>query len=173
MDMLGFGRMLPGRTGGERMRYKVGAEQLEQVPSLAHRPDGVFRSARTAPVGPTHAVDSTTGAVACGSQVHRRDVLDHDWEAAFFAEKCPWLFRRRRRPRQGVTSSSAGERPRRADLPTQRHPGSEPDALQPHLIHPPAQQPQAANARRVRVGIGWAGPVGRDRGQAPTPGSRR
>jgi hypothetical protein len=35
------------------MRYMVGAEQLQQVPSLAHRPDGVFRVARTAPVGPT------------------------------------------------------------------------------------------------------------------------
>ena len=30
------------------MRYKVGAEQLQQVPSLAHRADGVFRVARTA-----------------------------------------------------------------------------------------------------------------------------
>ena len=48
------------------MRYKVGAEQMGQVPSLAHRPDGVFRAARTAPVGPTHAVDTTTGVVACG-----------------------------------------------------------------------------------------------------------
>jgi hypothetical protein len=34
------------------MRYKVGAEQVQQVPSLAHRPDGVFRVARSAPVGP-------------------------------------------------------------------------------------------------------------------------
>jgi len=34
------------------MRYKVGAEQLELVPALARRPDGVFGSARTAPVGP-------------------------------------------------------------------------------------------------------------------------
>jgi ketosteroid isomerase-like protein len=42
------------------MRYKVGAEQLQQVPSLAHRPDGVFRVARTAPVGPTHAVCAVT-----------------------------------------------------------------------------------------------------------------
>jgi hypothetical protein len=48
------------------MRYKVGAERLEQVPPLAHRPGGVFRAARTAPVGPTHAVDATSGAVACG-----------------------------------------------------------------------------------------------------------
>jgi hypothetical protein len=54
------------------MRYKVGAEHLEQIPSLAHRPDGVFRSATTAPVGPTHAVDATTGAVACGIKGHRR-----------------------------------------------------------------------------------------------------
>jgi hypothetical protein len=71
------------------MRYKVGAEQMEQVPSLAHRPDGVFRSARTAPVGPTHAVDAATGAVACGIAVRGLDVLDQDWEAAFFVEKCP------------------------------------------------------------------------------------
>jgi hypothetical protein len=34
------------------MRYKVGAEQLQQVPSLVHRPDTVFRAARTAPVAP-------------------------------------------------------------------------------------------------------------------------
>jgi hypothetical protein len=38
------------------MRYKVGAEQLQQVPSLAYRPNTVFRAARTAPVGTTHAV---------------------------------------------------------------------------------------------------------------------
>ena len=43
------------------MRYKVGAEQMEHIPSLAHRPDGVFGSARTAPIGPTHAVDTATG----------------------------------------------------------------------------------------------------------------
>ena len=71
------------------MRYKVGAEQLERVPSLAHRPDGVFRVARTAPVGPTHAVDAATGAAACGMQTDGLDVLDQDWEAAFFVEKCP------------------------------------------------------------------------------------
>jgi hypothetical protein len=74
------------------MRYQVGAEQMEQVPSLAHRPDGVFRAARTAPVGPTHAVDAATGAVACGITARRLDVLDQDWEAAFFVEKCPGCF---------------------------------------------------------------------------------
>jgi hypothetical protein len=58
------------------MRYKIGAEQLKQVPSLAHRPDGGFRSATPTPVGSTRAVDATTGAAACGVAVHRLDVLD-------------------------------------------------------------------------------------------------
>ena len=71
------------------MRYKVGAEQVEQVPSLAHRPDGVFRAARTAPVGP---VDAATGAVACGIKTDGLDVLDQDWEEAFFVEKCLGCF---------------------------------------------------------------------------------
>jgi hypothetical protein len=75
-----------------RMRYKVGAEQLEQIPSLAHRPDGTFRSARTAPVGPTHAVAATTGAAACGINGQGLEVLDQDWEEAFFVEKCPGCF---------------------------------------------------------------------------------
>jgi hypothetical protein len=71
------------------MRYQVDAEQMEQIPSLAHRPDGVFRSARTAPVGPTHAVDMATGAVACGSQVHGLDVLDHDRESGVLCREVP------------------------------------------------------------------------------------
>jgi hypothetical protein len=74
------------------MRYKVGAEQLQQVPSLVHRPDTVFRAARTAPVGPTHAVCAATGAVACGIKGDRLQVLDQDWEAACFVEKCPGCF---------------------------------------------------------------------------------
>ncbi len=74
------------------MRYKVGAEQLEQVPSFSHRPDGTFRAARTAPVGPTHAVDAATGLVACGITTDGLDVLDQDWEEAFFVEKCPGCF---------------------------------------------------------------------------------
>jgi len=74
------------------MRYKVGAVQVERVPSLTHRPDGTFRSARTAPVGPTHAVDAATGAVACGTETDGLEVLDQDWEAAFFVEKCPGCF---------------------------------------------------------------------------------
>ncbi len=74
------------------MRYKVGAERVEQAPPLAHRPDEVVRSARTAPVGPTHAVDAATGAVACGINTDGIDVLDQDWEAAFFVEKCPGCY---------------------------------------------------------------------------------
>jgi hypothetical protein len=61
------------------------------MPSLAHRPDGVFRGVRTAPVGPTHAVDAATGA-ACGIKTDGLDVLDQDWEEAFFVEKCPGCF---------------------------------------------------------------------------------
>jgi hypothetical protein len=66
------------------MRYKVGAEQVEQVPSLAHRPDRAFRSAWTTPVGPTHAVNAATGAAACGIKTDGLQVLDQDWEEAFF-----------------------------------------------------------------------------------------
>jgi hypothetical protein len=85
--------MLPGfNPRGAGMRYKIGAEQLELVPSLAHRPDGTFRSARIAPVGPTHAVDAATEAVACGIKADGLDVLDQDWEEAFFVEKCPGCF---------------------------------------------------------------------------------
>ena len=80
------------------MRYKVGAEQLEQVPSLAHRPNGTFRSARTAPVGATHAVDAATDAVACGITADGLDVLDQDWEESVLRREVPWLFRRRHRP---------------------------------------------------------------------------
>jgi hypothetical protein len=74
------------------MRYKVGAEQLQQVPSLAHRADGVFRVARTAPVGPTHAVCAATGATVCGIEPAALEVLNEDWEAACFVEKCPGCF---------------------------------------------------------------------------------
>jgi hypothetical protein len=74
------------------MRYKVGAEQLERVPSLAHRPDGVFRVARTAVVGPAHAVCAVSGAVVCGINPKRLEVLNEDWEAACFVEKCPGCF---------------------------------------------------------------------------------
>jgi hypothetical protein len=37
-------------------------------------------------------VDATTGAVACGLKTDGLDVLDQDWEEAFFVEKCPDCF---------------------------------------------------------------------------------
>jgi hypothetical protein len=85
-------RILPPSRGRVPMRYKVGAEQLQQVPSLVHRPDTVFRVARTAAVGPTHAVRDATGAAACGIKADQLQVLDQDWEAACFVEKCPGCF---------------------------------------------------------------------------------
>ena len=74
------------------MRYKVGAEQLQQLPTLIHRPDTAFRASRVAPAGPTHAVSTRTGEVACGITVDGLEVLDQDWEEAFFVEKCPGCF---------------------------------------------------------------------------------
>jgi hypothetical protein len=74
------------------MRYKVGAEQLQQVPSLAPPPDTVFRATRTAPVGPTHAVCAVTGATICGIKAEDLQVLNEDWEAACFVEKCAACF---------------------------------------------------------------------------------
>jgi hypothetical protein len=70
------------------MRYRVGAEQLQRVPSLAHRPDGVFRVARTAPVGPTHAVCALTSAPVSGDRGRGTRVLNEDWEAACLVEQC-------------------------------------------------------------------------------------
>jgi len=73
------------------MRYKVGAEQLEQVPSMVRRPNGVFRSARITPIGPTHAVATASDATACGIPARRLHLLDQDWEASLI-EKCPACF---------------------------------------------------------------------------------
>jgi hypothetical protein len=80
------------QTEEARMRYKVGAEQVEHIQSLIRRPDGVVNSTRTVPAGPTHAVDAATGAVACGLKIDGLEVLDQDWEEAFFVEKCPDCF---------------------------------------------------------------------------------
>jgi hypothetical protein len=71
------------------MRYKLGAEQLQQVPSLVYRPDTVFRAARIAPVGPTHAVGAATGAVACGIKADRLQVLNQDSETACLSRSAP------------------------------------------------------------------------------------
>jgi len=37
-------------------------------------------------------VDAATGAVACGITARGLEVLDQDWEAAFFVEKRPGCF---------------------------------------------------------------------------------
>ena len=74
------------------MRCKLGAEQVRRVPSLVHRSNGVFQVARTAPVGPTHAVCATTGVTLCGVGTETLQVLDEDWEAACFVEKCSTCF---------------------------------------------------------------------------------
>ena len=74
------------------MRYKVGAKQLQQLPSLAHRPDGEFRVARTAPVGPIHAVCTVTGATVCRIKAEAPTVLNKDWETACSVEKCADCF---------------------------------------------------------------------------------
>ena len=57
-----------------------------------HRADTAFRASRTAPAGPTHAVSTKTGEAACGITVDGLEVLDQDWEEAFFVEKCPGCF---------------------------------------------------------------------------------
>jgi hypothetical protein len=87
------------------MRYQLGAEQLQQVPSLAHRPDGVFRVARTAPVGPTHAVCAVTGATVRGINAEALEVLSEDWEAACFVENALTVRRRPRRRSRLVATS--------------------------------------------------------------------
>jgi hypothetical protein len=56
------------------------------------RPDGRFRSARTAPVGPTHTVATAADAAACDIPAYRLHLLDQDWEAALFVQKCPRCF---------------------------------------------------------------------------------
>ncbi len=74
------------------MRYKVGAERFQPAPPLVHRAEGVFRANRTAPVGPTHAVCAAAGVVVCGIKAEALVVLNEDWEAACFVEKCPGCF---------------------------------------------------------------------------------
>ena len=111
------------------MRYKVGAEQLQQVPSLVHRPDTVFQAARTAPVGPTHAVSAATGAVACGIKADRLQVLDQDWETDCFSQKCPGCFAAVVSPPLRVMGQApAGACPRWPSR-HRRAPGSQPDTV--------------------------------------------
>ena len=47
---------------------------------------------QVAPVGPTHAVCAVTGATVCGVEAEALEVLNEDWEAACFVEKCAACF---------------------------------------------------------------------------------
>ena len=137
------------------MRYKVGAEQVEHVPSLAHRPDGVFRVARTAPVGPTHAVDAATRRGRLRDQDRRAGRAGPRLGRSVLRREVPWLFRGRGRPELALVGRElAGQGPRWPDRPSQRHPGAEPDALKPDLIDQPPQQPQAPPASAPLMGVG-------------------
>jgi hypothetical protein len=37
-------------------------------------------------------VNAATGVAACGIKTDGLEVLDQDWEEAFFVEKCPGCF---------------------------------------------------------------------------------
>ena len=85
------GRMLPrSQRGAYALQGRCRATPATAI--AGHWPDGVFRVARTAPVGPTHAVCATTGATVCGIKAEDLEVLNVDWEAACFVEKCPDCF---------------------------------------------------------------------------------
>jgi len=92
MDLGSLAEDAPESQWREPARDKVGAEQLQQVPSLGHRPDGVCRLAPPAPVGPTHAVAAATGSVVCGVGTDELAVRNHDGEAASVVERFPGCF---------------------------------------------------------------------------------
>jgi hypothetical protein len=72
------------------MRYKLGAEQIQEVPSLVHRPNEVFRAARTG--RPNRCRVRLHRGTVCGVGTDTLQMLDEDWEAACFVEKCPDCF---------------------------------------------------------------------------------
>jgi len=92
MDLRSLSEEAPESQWRMPARDKVGAEQLQQVPSLGHCPDGVVRLAPPAPVGPTHAVAAATDSVVCGIGTDELEVLNHDGEAASIVEKFPGCF---------------------------------------------------------------------------------
>jgi len=92
MDLRSLAEDAPESQWREPARDKVGAERLQQVPSLGHRPDGVVRSAPPAPVGPTHAVAAATGSVVCGIGTDELAVRNHDGEAACVVERFPGCY---------------------------------------------------------------------------------
>jgi hypothetical protein len=67
------------------MAWIVGAEESRFLEPEAAMPG----REQLVPVGPTHAVDSETGEVACGFGSEALNVFDLDWETTSFVEKCP------------------------------------------------------------------------------------
>jgi hypothetical protein len=85
--------MLPGfrrRGRADALQGRRRAGGASPVVDPSSRWD--FQVGQDRPVGPTHAVDAATGAVACGTETDGLEVLDQDWEEAFFVEKCPGCF---------------------------------------------------------------------------------
>jgi hypothetical protein len=80
---------VPDRAPGHLLVQGLPEVVVVEVPSLVYRPNTVFRAARTALVGLTHAVCATTEVVVCGINAKRVEVLNEDWEAACFVKKCP------------------------------------------------------------------------------------
>jgi len=112
------------------MRYKVGAEQLQQVPSLVHRPDTVFQAARTAPAPPTPSAPPPARSPA-GS----RPIGSRCWprlgDRLLYPEG-PRLLRRSHPSALGVMGQApAGACPRWPSR-HRRAPGSQPDRGFPH-----------------------------------------
>jgi hypothetical protein len=98
MDIPSISQDAPAVQWRVPMRYKVGAEQLQQVPSLAHRPDGGVPGGQDRPGGP-----NPRGV--CGDRRHRlRDEVsdtrgaERGLGSGLFCREMLGLFRRRRRP---------------------------------------------------------------------------
>lgn len=71
--------------GWRPMAWKVGAEETRFL-----EPDAAIPGReQLMPVGPTHAVDSETGEVACGFRSEALNVFDLDWVSADLVERCP------------------------------------------------------------------------------------
>jgi hypothetical protein len=78
--------------GGLPMRYKVGAEQLQQVPTPPPSPRHRLPGQSSCPGRPDPRGLDQDRRAACGITAEGLEVLDQDWEQAFFVEKCPGCF---------------------------------------------------------------------------------
>jgi hypothetical protein len=141
MDMGSNEEVLARSRGGVPVRSKVGAEQLQQVPSLVYRPDTVFRAARIAPVGPTHAVGAATGAVACGIKADRLQVLNQDSETACLSRSAPAAL-----PPSSPRASRRGTR--------QRTCSRRPSAVVEHRVPPGPGVPSTVDGGMVQPASG-------------------